>query len=62
MENKEKPETTFTHPSLLEIALIVIGLIFAVGGILTPRGDLRAIGLGLQLQIIGIFIMVLRKK
>jgi hypothetical protein len=62
MENKDNSKNKSSLISLLAILLFMVGLFFAVGGILFPKGDLQAIGLGVELQIFGLAIIVLNKK
>lgn len=47
---------------MLAIVLLVIGIFFFIGGIFYPKGDLIAIGLGIELQIIGLAIILFQKK
>ena len=63
MENNKNTALTWSSIlSLLAIVLILIGIFFFIGGISFPRGDILAIGLGLELQIIGFAIIVFQRK
>jgi hypothetical protein len=48
--------------SLFAIVLLVIGIFFFIGGIFFPKGDIIAIGLGIELQVIGLAIILFQKK
>jgi hypothetical protein len=62
MENKETPSTKSWLTTLLGGFLFVIGFLFVLGGILFPEGDAQAIGLGVELQIFGVILVIFNKK
>jgi hypothetical protein len=62
MENKNTAPTWSAVFGVLAILLIFLGTLFFIGGMIFPKADIVAIGLGLELQIIGFAIIIYQRK